>query len=85
MKKWLCILITISFLFSVNELNAQDLRLGIIGGVNLERTSGDVLSENFEGTFLGGAYIGLGGQRLKIQADFLFSHHVLEHSCRRWR
>lgn len=77
MKKWLCILITISFLFSVNELYAKDLRLGIMGGVNIERTSGDVLSENFEGTFLGGAYIGLGGQRLKIQADFLFSKNTI--------
>lgn len=77
MKGFLSILITIVLLFTFNKLNAQNLRLGIIGGANVERTSGNVLSQSFEGAFMGGAYAGIGGNRLKIQADFLFSQGTI--------
>lgn len=60
-------------LCSVNPAKAQKLLLGIKAGVNLDRTTGDHLDEKFSGYFLGGAYAGVRFNKVKVQADLLFS------------
>lgn len=75
MTKWLFALSLVFFCFSTSH--AEGFRIGIMGGANVERTNGTSISGNFTGTFMGGGYIGVGGKKLKIQADFLFSQGVI--------
>ena len=75
MSKWLFAFTVI--LVSFFESQAQGVRLGIIGGANMERTNGNLISGSFNGNFMGGGYLGVGGKKLKIQADFLFSDGII--------
>lgn len=53
--------------------NAQKLYLGIKAGVNMDKTSGDHLEGDFNGYFLGGAYVGVKFTAIRIQGELLFT------------
>lgn len=55
------------------ESNAQNFRLGIKIGANMDKTQGTHLGNDFSGYFLGGAYAGVQFTKVRIQAEALFS------------
>jgi hypothetical protein len=55
------------------QSNAQNLRLGLKAGVNMDKTQGSHLNDDFKGYFMGGAYLGLQFSKVRIQAEALFS------------
>jgi len=57
----------------LQQVNAQNLLLGIKAGANFDKTQGDNLDGKFSGYFMGGAFLGVKFTKVKVQADLLFS------------
>jgi len=69
----LCLLGTLAF----HKSNAQNLRLGIVAGANMDKTSGKDLAGKFKGNFTGGVFVGGGSNKIRVQADLLFSQGTI--------
>lgn len=66
-------IVSVVCLFSAGRAQAQNLRLGIKAGVNFDKTQGRNLDGEFNGYFLGGAYLGVRFTKVRVQAEALFS------------
>jgi hypothetical protein len=71
------LLLTAATAITPSTAQAQSLRLGIKAGVNFDKTQGRHLDGAFSGNFLGGAYVGVGFQKVRIQAEALFSQSTV--------
>src|SRR5690606_11374836 len=59
------------------KLYAQNLDLGIKAGAGFNQTNGPSLQGEFNGNFVGGAFLGIRSAKIKIQAEALFSQSTV--------
>jgi len=55
------------------QSKAQDLRLGLKAGASFDKTQGRNLKNEFNGTILGGAFLGIDIKKVRVQGELLFS------------
>lgn len=63
--------------FQPNRAEAQNFRLGIKLGANMDRTAGDEIENKFNGFIFGGAYAGVKFTKVRVQAEALFSRSTI--------
>lgn len=59
------------------QSGAQNFRLGLKVGANMDRTAGDDLENSFNGFIFGGAYAGVQFTKVRVQAEALFSRSTI--------